>query len=1221
MTSIGGFDKYGSYGALTQLGVMGTPGSGVNALSGQQATPIPTISALGVSSNFGGAAATIQQLARNQSIQTQKNNIYKAISDRITAISKGQLTPSADWEKLAGYYAGIGKPFVVSLNNKGQPVVTSQDQMDASHFSQTQRRKLADAVSSLLTMAPQIQDNVSHDKLKNQWDSISVNLVDIKNNRMVPTTDWQQQAVSIMAQNHPISFSLDAKGNVTVQDQTTSTFEDQDPTVRAPLLRASRIAADAVSTDMAYNTYMAQGKPVPQAVQDKEALYSQYSWVSEASTYAAMGVPYTLGVDTSQIETSVNYVSKTEKTVFSNSPTPSVNSYTVQNNGMDNFGYPDTTTDANAPRPYASSNQITTTIAGFTDGSGHATTPYRYANPVNISSSANNALTVTDTVTGTTDSFSYDGAGTTTVTTTNKLGVQTAVNTYTNCTGLSAVASEPPTHRLVDGAGKPILAPGSGLPISYSNAVAVNRAADGRTMTVTNSANGNVDSYAVQLDGSNNPIHDATGTKYLVTVTHTDSLGRATAPAQTLGLSQPTLNDIVTTPNTKTIKADGGNAVRQITDGSGAALTDSQGHAAPTYGTAISIKDSGYGNFSITDTTTGNVDQYAYDVTNRTLSITHKNSANTTIGATQSFTSVSGIGKFWTPISNQTVLPVDKYTAATGSNGNKLASIITDASGKALATFTDPVAISNDGAGTITVTHQQSQTVDKFVDNGDNTISLSHLDSAGDTIRGGSTLTGVGLNAIVAQTPTISFKDDGGNTILDTNGNALPTYTNPATVTDNGATLPDKNYTVTDSVTGNYDQFNYDSTSSTLTIRHNDSSGNLLYTQTANGVNGINPKSSAISITDQSGGALTDTMGNAAPSYTTPVTFKELGGGNFTVTNSLNGDIDHYAFDSVAQTMTLTHSDASNTTLSTRSFTGVTGITKPWISQQSTPALSLDIAPNLAAITDGSGGALTDTLGGGAPSYSNPVTVVDSGGGKFSITDTTTGNVDYYAYNSTSNSLTITKKDSLDTLIGTQSFTGINGVSHPWSSPVHGSTSWDVSNKTTNNTTLTSGNSYSTSYDTSTFDMTNPATHAFAAAAYTSTTSFTYTNNNVLNPSLMQNALPDLKLNYVVSPKITVTAVTDVPMPTSLESSTEPHTFNTNTMPQWQKDAMGFMKAGTPFMLDFDQQGNLAAKQLTGASIIKFNNPSPGMGSYGGAGQGGQNYTYSGVPSLLSTIA
>ncbi len=1632
MTSIGGFDKYGGLGALSQLNAANVSGTGINSLTGQplsSALPSATISALGVSLGAGSAAATIQQLARNQTIQTQKNNIYKAISDRITAISKGQLTPSADWEKLAGYYSGIGKPFVVSLDNKGQPVITSQDQMDASRYSTAQRGKLANAVTSLLKLAPQIQDNVDHDKLKNQWDSISVNLVDIKNNRMVPTNDWQQQAVPILALNHPISFSLDAKGNVSVEDQTTSMFQDQDPSVRSTLIKASRIAADAVSTDMAYNAYTAQGQSVPQAVQDKEALYSQYSWVSEASSYAAMGVPYTLGVDQSQIDTSVNYVSKTEKTVFSNSPTPSVNSYTVQNNGMDNFGYPDTTTDASSPRPYAANSAITTTIAGFTDGAGNAITPYQYTNPVNISSTANNTLAVTDTVTGNTDTFSYDGAGTTTVTTTNKLGVQTATNSYGNTTGLSAVATEPATHRLVDGAGKSILAPGSGLPITYNFPATVNRASDGLSMTVTNTANGNVDSYAFQLDASSNPITDTNG-NYLITATHTDSLGRTIAAAQTLGASTGTLNDVATTPNSKTILADGANATAQITDGSGGTLTDTLGNAAPTYGTSISIKDGGYGNFSITDTTTGNVDQYAYDLKNQALTITHKDSANNTVAATQSFTSVSGIGKFWTPISNQTILPVDKFTSAAGSNGNKLASIVTDGSGNALATYTDPVSIANDGAGTITVTHQQSKTVDKFVDNGDNTISLSHLDSAGDTLSAGSTMTGVGLNAIVAQTPTISFTDGSGSAILDSSGNAIPTYTNPVTFTNNGATSPDKGYTVTDNVTGNYDQFNFDSASSTLTVRHNDNQGNLLYTQTATGVSDLVPASSPVSITDGSGGTLTDTLGSNAPTYTTPVSIKDAGGGNFSITDSLTNYVDHYAYDSVGQTLTITHSDNANNTLSTQSFTGVTGITQPWASQQATTPTTVSITPQTAAVTDASGGALTDTLGVAAPTYVNPVTISDAGGGsfsitdnatgyvdqyaydstaqtlsithkdntnttlstqdftgvtgiaqpwaaqqaasptawavaptsfgvtdstggtltdtlgaaaptytnpvtvadagagnftvtdnntgyvdlyaydstsqtlsitrndnasntlstqsftgvtgltapwasqqtasptswsvastpssvtdasggtltdtlgtdaptysnpitvsdsgagnfsitdtvtgyvdnyvydsanqtmgitltdgagttlstqsftgvtgigvpwasqqaasptswtvaptaigvtdasggaltdtlgaaaptytspisvsdagagtfsvtdssngyvdlyaydsaaqtlsitrndnasntlstqsftgvtgltvpwasqqaasptswsmaltppvsvtdslgaaltdtlgaaaptyanpvsirdsgsgKFSITDTTTGNVDYYAYDSAGQNLTITSKDSLDNTLGSQSFTGVNGLSHPWTSPTAGAATWDVFNKTTNNTTLTSDSSYNTSYDTSTFDITNPSAHVNTAAAYTSSTTFSYTSNNVLNPTLMQSALPDLKLNYVVSPKITVTAVTDLPMPTTLASSTEPHTFNTNTMEQWQKDAMNFMKAGTPFMLDFNQQGGLVAKPLTGDSIIRFNNPQAGMGSYSGGGQASQTYAYSGVPSLLSTIA
>ena len=1037
MSSIGGFDTFGGAGALSLLSSAGSSGGIFGALSGGSSTPSPTISALGVSNPLASAGQTIQQIIQNQGIQTQKNNIYKSIADNVNAVATGQMQPSTDWQKLGGYYAGIGTPFVITLDSKGQPAITSQDQMDVSRYSATQRNTLTEALTTLQNLAPEVKANSDYTNLQNQWNDISVNLVDIKNNNMVPTTDWQQQAATIMASNHPISFSLAADGTVTVQDQTTSTFEDQDPAVREGLIKASRIVGDAVSTDTSYNADLAQGITPPQALQDKESQYSQYSWVSDASSYASMGVPYTLGVDPTQIDTSVNYVTKTEKTTFSNGQPPTTTSYTVNQNGVDGFGFPDTTSDASNPQPFAAANRITTSIAGITDASGNPISPIKYTNPVNVVSTAANSLAVTDTVTGNTDKFAFDStAGSLTVTTTNKAGTQIGSASYT-ATGLSAVASEPPTTTLVDGSGKSILVGGSGLPVTYTGAVTVKNV-DANTMTVTDSATGNVDTYSTQLDASGNPVKDAKG-NYQISLTHADSLGRSIGSSQTFAASSPGVNALVS-PNSNpiTIAADG---------------------------------------------------------------------ANTT-----------------TAISKTTVLPVDKFAAAIGGNGNKLTSSITDGSGNALATYTDPVSIAKDSTGTITVTNKASGTVDTYSDGGNGTISISHKDSAGDVIAATTTASGSGLNAVVAQTPTLSFTDGSGAAIKDDNGNPLPTYSNPVTFVDTSSGT-DKSFKVTDAATGYVDTYSYSSATNSLTMSRVDKNGTQLLTQTASAVTGFAASTTPLSVgvTGSSGAAVLDASGAAPPSYTTPVSIKDTGNGSFSITNSSTGAVDLYAYDSAAQTLSITHNDSAGNTLSTQSFSGVAKLTPPW-----------------ASMGSGQSGAAT---------------------------------------------------------------------------------TWDVFNKTTLHSTLASASSYSTSYDTSTFDLSNPATPVDTANAYSSTTSFSYANVDVGNPTLMQSALPNLKLNYVTTPKITVTAVTDVPMPTTLEPATPPYDLNSNSMPKWEADAMGFMKAGTPYMLDFDQQGNLVAKQLTGDNVVKFNNPQPGMAGYNPAAQSSSSSGLSGIALMLSTVA
>ena len=1580
MSSIGAFSS--GAGVLSLLQSAGSSGGIFGVLGGSSSTPMATISALGVNNPLSGQSESVQQILQGQGVQTQKNNIYNSIASTISAVASGQTQPSADWEKEAGYYAGTGVPFVVTLDSKGQPVITQQSQMDTSRYSLSQQGVLSNALSTLSTLAPEVQANNNYTNLKNQWNGIGVQLVDIKSNNQVATTDWQQQAATIMSINHPISFSLTPTGTVSVQDQTVSTFQDQPPAIQKVLTNAGQIIAGAVSATVAYNQDLANGVEPSQALQQQVDQYSQYSWVNQASSYVTMGVPYTLGVDTTQIDTSVNYVTKTETTTYSNGNPTTTSSTSIGNNGTDGNGFPDTTTDATSPQPYAAANKITTTITGLTDGSGNAITPFQYTDPVNVVSTAANALTVTDTTTGSTDNFSYDGVGTVTVTTTNKQGAQIGTSSY-NATGLGAVASQPPTTTLVDGSGKQILEPGSGQPITYDNAVSVNRT-DQYDMTVTNTANGNVDTYSAQLDSNGNPIQNAQG-DYLTTVTHTDSLGRTIGASQTLAATNPGLNAL-STSNTSpiTIAADGagtttainnqtilpitqytsptgsngnalsnvitdgsgnalatytdpvsiaqdttgnitvtdkksgnidtytdngdgtisiahtdsagdvikaastvngsglnalvaqtptlsfvdgsGNAITAsngaaiptytnpvsvtntssgadtsytvtdsvsgyvdtydfnsgtgtlnivrsdakgdqlstqtatglngfsikssavtVTDSSGNTLTDTNGTAAPTYTDPVSFKDAGGGNFSITDSLTGNVDNYAYDSQAQTLSISHTDSSGNVL-STQNFTGVSGITKPWismadstssswtvTPppatvtdasgntltdsngnaapsyedpvtvsdsgggnfsVTNNTTGYVDTYaydSAAQTLNiteadnaGNTLATqsfsgvngltvpwaaqqaansntwsvtptgvgvtdasgnTLTDSNGNAAPTYTSPVTVADSGSGNFSVTNNATGYVDTYAyDSAAQTLNITENDNAGNTL---ATQSFSGVNGLTlpwaaqqAANPTTWSVDAGatvtdasGNTLTDTNSNAAPTYTNPVTVSDSG----NGNFAITDTVTGYVDTYAYDSAAQTLNITEDDNNGNTLATQSFTGVNGLTVPWAAqqaaspttwsaaptgIGITDASGNTLTDSNGQAAPTSDAPVTVADSGSGNFSVTNSLNGYVDTYAYDSAAQTLNITEADNAGNTLATQSFTGVNGLTVPWASQQAADPTSWNVSPTAVGVTDASGNTLTDSNGQAAPSYTDPVTVSDSGSGNFSVTNNNTGYVDTYAYDSAAQTLSITENDNAGNTLATQRFTGVNVLTEPWASQQAASpaswnvtdqdnsgntlstqnftgvsgisglnipasslqpataTNWDVFNQTTLNSKLTSLTGYSTSYDTSTFNLTNPASHTVTPGAYTSTTSLSYTNINVGDPSMMQSLLPNLQLNYVTTPKITVTPVTEVPMPTSVEASTPPYNIDAAQMPKWESDALGFMKAGTPFMLNFDQQGNLEAQQLTGANIIKFNNPSTtSTSSYNPYALTNTSNGLSGVALMLSTLA
>jgi len=672
-----------------------------------------------------------------------------------------------------------------------------------------------------------------------------------------------------------------------------------------------------------------------------------------------------------------------------------------------------------------------------------------------------------------------------------------------------------------------------------------------------------------------------------------------------------------------------------FTDGSGNPITLTNGATLPSYSNPVTYKDNGAASpdksFTITDSVTGYTDQYSYASATSTLTINHNDSQGNLLYS-QTANGVNGINAVSSPLT------------ITDSSGNALSDTLSNPA----PTYTNPVSVKDAGGGNFSVTDSTNGYVDLYAyDSQAQTLTISHNDNANNTL---STQTFTGVAGIgkpwvsmadanssswTVTPPPATVTDASGNPLTDSLGAAAPSYSTPVTVADSGGGA----FSVTNNATGYVDKYAYDSASQALTITHYDNANNALSSQNFSGVTGIktpwaaqqaaSPTNWSVgapsTVTDSLGGTLLDTSSNPAPTYTNPVTVADSGGGTFAVTDTVTGNVDQYAYDSAAQTLSIVHNDgAGNSIAAAQNFTGVTGIAVPWASQQAASPTSWAVTPTPVGITDSGGGTLLDSGGTAAPTYTDPISIKDSGGGKFAVTDTSTGNVDLYAYDSAAQTLSIAHNDNAGNTLSTQNFTGVTGIAGlniPAASlQPNTATTWDVFNKTTLNSQLTSISSYSTSYDTSSFDMTNPASHVATPAAYTSTTTFSYTSNNVTDPTLMQGALPNLKLNYVVAPKITVTPVTDVPMPASVEAATPPYDISTTNVPKWQSDAIGYMKAGTPFMLDFDQQGNLVAKKLTGDNVVKFNNPTPGTAGYNPNAQS-QSTGLSGVALMLSTVA
>ena len=82
-----------------------------------------------------GAPQSVQSILNAQKVNNSKNDIYNNAAQRIAAIQAGNYTPTADWEKVAGYAMAKGKPVVVSIDNTGNVQAQLQSESSLAKFN------------------------------------------------------------------------------------------------------------------------------------------------------------------------------------------------------------------------------------------------------------------------------------------------------------------------------------------------------------------------------------------------------------------------------------------------------------------------------------------------------------------------------------------------------------------------------------------------------------------------------------------------------------------------------------------------------------------------------------------------------------------------------------------------------------------------------------------------------------------------------------------------------------------------------------------------------------------------------------------------------------------------------------------------------------------------------------------------------------------------------
>ncbi|WP_173981850.1 hypothetical protein [Magnetospirillum sp. SS-4] len=222
---------------------------------------------------------SINGILQEQKITSTKNGIYVNMAQRIEYIQQDKLTPSSDWEKIAGYAMKTGRPMVGFIDADGLPQVQLQAESDLSKFNPQQLRKLFESMDEIAVMAHKIQANATNDEWVKKLAGAATNITLVASYVIPPqaTTpnNWEQEGVLLLNNKQPMKVALDTKGDLKVVDQAF------DPEINNLPYNQQRLLREAISG-------------IAETIQNGTALYE---WELQATSFANNKIPYFLEID------------------------------------------------------------------------------------------------------------------------------------------------------------------------------------------------------------------------------------------------------------------------------------------------------------------------------------------------------------------------------------------------------------------------------------------------------------------------------------------------------------------------------------------------------------------------------------------------------------------------------------------------------------------------------------------------------------------------------------------------------------------------------------------------------------------------------------------------------------------------------------------------------------------------------------------------------------
>jgi hypothetical protein len=267
---------------LTGMNLLQSAG-GTDSLFGTLAGNNTDNSAAGLFSALAGGDGTptsVAAILRKQEIATSKNQIYVNAGQTLAAIQLGQIQPTTDWQKVAGYAMAKGLPVTISLDTSGQVQALLQSESDMSTtFNVHQQAQIQDTISQIGVMAQKIQANEKNQRWLSNLKGAETDLYYVYNNMLAPQSstpnNWEQSGVLMMQMHKPFRISLDTKGDLQVIDQI------QDPALAKLPYTQQKKLINAIET-------------IPDIIRSGEATET---WQMKAIQLSDSGYPFYLDID------------------------------------------------------------------------------------------------------------------------------------------------------------------------------------------------------------------------------------------------------------------------------------------------------------------------------------------------------------------------------------------------------------------------------------------------------------------------------------------------------------------------------------------------------------------------------------------------------------------------------------------------------------------------------------------------------------------------------------------------------------------------------------------------------------------------------------------------------------------------------------------------------------------------------------------------------------